>query len=317
MENADHKPNPELITFLRLAKGLSMADLAKQAKLGVRTIERIEGGKHARLSTYRRIAQALGVQFLDLCKPSRQKEPGAQSDERADDQEQPPVYIEVRVKRDTAPEKIAKLAEKIQEITGILEGLPVVRIQLGSIRIVLELTKDQADKLTAAVQAGDLAELGVEGAGRVSEAEAHKLPELATPGATPSPSETANAVPEVPKAQPDYSKFGPDQIRASEGPQRFARLRQFVGRWENYVAAVFAAIIVAVVSVLIQVTSSPDMVDSVFMVAIVGIIAIVAMTSVAFRAQIRIARRGGELGSDDDESPPRSAGTRKRTKRKK
>jgi transcriptional regulator with XRE-family HTH domain len=57
----------ESIRTLREGKGLFQKDLAKSAKLPIRTIGRIERGEvDVRLSTLTRIAGALGVSAKDL-----------------------------------------------------------------------------------------------------------------------------------------------------------------------------------------------------------------------------------------------------------
>lgn len=59
--------NPAVLRTLRLDRCHSQASLAKLAKLGERTILRLELGQHdARLSTIRKLAKALNVSLEQL-----------------------------------------------------------------------------------------------------------------------------------------------------------------------------------------------------------------------------------------------------------
>lgn len=53
----------------RLARSLSTGDLARKADLASGTISSIEAGKHPRLSTIRKLSEALGVAPQDIAWP--------------------------------------------------------------------------------------------------------------------------------------------------------------------------------------------------------------------------------------------------------
>ena len=54
------------IKQLRLAKHLSQEQLAEKSKVSVRTIQRLEAGEDASISTLNRVASSLGVKVGDL-----------------------------------------------------------------------------------------------------------------------------------------------------------------------------------------------------------------------------------------------------------
>ncbi len=60
------KPNPKKVRQLRIEKGFSQEQLAEMAKVGHRTIQRIERARPARPSTLAAVASALGVGATDI-----------------------------------------------------------------------------------------------------------------------------------------------------------------------------------------------------------------------------------------------------------
>ena len=59
---------------LRVAAGLSKAELARRAGINERTVRKIEGGEHSpSITTAVKLADALGVPFLELFEDATSK----------------------------------------------------------------------------------------------------------------------------------------------------------------------------------------------------------------------------------------------------
>lgn len=77
------------IKKLRIAKHLSQEQLAEKAKVSVRTIQRLEAGDDASISTLNLVAGALGVEVGELFPPTQsnqQKEKIQSADEQLQSQ---------------------------------------------------------------------------------------------------------------------------------------------------------------------------------------------------------------------------------------
>jgi transcriptional regulator with XRE-family HTH domain len=77
------KANSARIRELRIAKGLSQEDLAEEANLGHRTIQRIEEGGLARPATLRAVASVLGVKVPEIIATGIDGEPSLADVHRA------------------------------------------------------------------------------------------------------------------------------------------------------------------------------------------------------------------------------------------
>jgi len=148
-----HKPRArkDAIRLLREAKGWGQQALADRAVVSIKTINSAEQGKPAHLSTFGKIAKALGVEpseFLDGYNPTAH----LASDTLRALSKRVEVQIKLSIPFEEFDESdgLTNLVQMLSTLIKAKQEIGVVEVSPGSIKITLEMHPDDLKEMIAA-----------------------------------------------------------------------------------------------------------------------------------------------------------------------
>ncbi|HMP03658.1 MAG TPA: helix-turn-helix transcriptional regulator [Gemmatales bacterium] len=148
-----HKPRArkDAIRLLREAKGWGQQALADRAVVSIKTINSVEQGKPAHLSTFAKIAKALGVEpseFLDGYDPAAH----LASDTIRALSKRVEVQIKLSIPFEEFDESdgLTNLVQMLSALIKARQEIGVVEVSPGSVKVTLEMHPDDLRELIAA-----------------------------------------------------------------------------------------------------------------------------------------------------------------------
>jgi transcriptional regulator with XRE-family HTH domain len=154
-------PYGERVMALRAEKGWSQLTLATRAGCSEGTIRRVEEGERTRYTTLVLIAKAFGMGPQELLRTDQSKR----------------MILEIRI-NDCAfncpEEAIIEVVKRIRSAIGDSRDFELISVSRGSIKLRIALGPDEALRLLAAIDEGQLDECGVESASLEEPGDEHR-----------------------------------------------------------------------------------------------------------------------------------------------
>jgi transcriptional regulator with XRE-family HTH domain len=155
---------------MRLERGWRVEDLAKRAECSVKTVENVERGAKVYLATLKRIAEAVGVEFLSLVsewntesspKPDPKLNPKAQQPRTGGKRVEVQIKLSINLDQFDETDQFTSLLQALVRAIAATSEVGAVSIESGSTIIKLEMSEEDAMALVRAYENGRLRELGI------------------------------------------------------------------------------------------------------------------------------------------------------------
>lgn len=144
------------LTELRLAKGLSVEDLAEKSKVSEKTIRSMQKGARCYINTVRVVAAALGVQCATLLTGDPPAPP------HSSDRIRVVIHLPRNLKEFDQADELRQILESLQTLLGGDLEMDVQDIESGSIIVTFEMNESGVFSLYSAILDGSIKALGIQ-----------------------------------------------------------------------------------------------------------------------------------------------------------